>query len=175
MNKERLDQLLAAFYAGETSLDEEQELMLFFAEHSELADSYPEEVQLFQSLSWLEADVEIPAHFNAKLDTWLDEEIEKSSSTPKGNKLASWYRFALATAASLALLIGLNITLDGVQPQETPSLAHVQLTPEDTAELTKEVLLAFSDTFHKGIRGVQKADNQIQEVNRVLNKVIKQK
>ena len=159
MNKERLDQLLAAFYAGETSLDEEQELMLFFAEHSELADSYPEEVQLFQSLSWLEAD----------------EEIEKSSSTPKGNKLASWYRFALATAASLALLIGLNITLDGVQPQETPSLARVQLTPEDTAELTKEVLLAFSDTFHKGIRGVQKADNQIQEVNRVLNKVIKQK
>lgn len=174
MNKDRLDKLLMSFYDGTTTLDEEKELMDFFASTSALADEYLADKELFLALSNNAKPVNIPSSLDDKLDSWLmqEESVAMSSVLPRKSRAISLkYRPALFLAASVFLLFAGYYIFKTNQTVQKTSLVAVELNVEESSELTEQVLLLLSSKLKQSVGAVDLAQDKVNDVSRVIHKL----
>ena len=97
MNKNDIDQLLSKYYRGETTLDEEQQLLGALSDDSV-------DALLMKELEGVDNEIEVPADLESSLsdliDQWDDEEQQEAKIAPSMWRRTSWW----AAAASVAVL-----------------------------------------------------------------------
>ena len=102
MNKNDIDQLLSKYYRGETTLDEEQQLLGALSDDS--IDAF-----LMKELEDVDNEIEVPADLESSLsdliDQWDDEEQQEAKIAPSMWRRTSWW----AAAASVAIVATVGI------------------------------------------------------------------
>lgn len=163
MKKEELDQLLAKYYEGETTPDEEELLLRFGNEASDEGQGFDQ--AWFGYLK------------NAKNNTtqlenpekYLDIAIEKSSKRNHNRK----YVFTFSgIAAGIAILTGLFLFSPVFnEPEVTQTNEYVLENPELAYMETKKALLKVSETLNKGTDQLAEID-KLNKNTEKLNKVV---
>lgn len=102
MNKNDIDQLLNKYYRGETTLDEEQQLLGALSDDSV-------DALLMKELEGVDNEIEVPADLESSLsdliDQWDDEERQQAKIAPSMWRRTSW----IAAAASVAIIATVGI------------------------------------------------------------------
>ena len=102
MNKNDIDQLLSKYYRGETTLDEEQQLLGALSDDSV-------DALLMKELEGVDNEIEVPADLESSLsdliDQWDDEEQQEAKIDPSMWRRTSW----IAAAASVAIIATVGI------------------------------------------------------------------
>ena len=102
MNKNDIDQLLSKYYRGETTLDEEQQLLGALSDDSV-------DALLMKELEGVDNEIEVPADLESSLsdliDQWDNEEQQEAKIAPSMWRRTSW----IAAAASVAIIATVGI------------------------------------------------------------------
>ncbi len=102
MNKNDIDQLLSKYYRGETTLDEEQQLLGALSDDSV-------DALLMKELEDVDNEIEVPTDLESSLsdliDQWDDEERQEAKIAPSMWRRTSW----IAAAASVAIIATVGI------------------------------------------------------------------
>lgn len=175
MNKELLDKLLMSFYDGETTMEEEKQLMDFFTTATSLDEEYLADKELFLALNQNTELADIPSSLDEKLDTWFVSECEsvREETIPqqKPSSVLHRYKYILSMAASLLLLLGGWYVFKSVQHEQKPSLVAVELSLEESTELTEQVLFLLSSKLNQSVGAVDLAQTKVNDVSRVMHKL----
>ncbi len=125
MNKNDIDQLLSKYYRGETTLDEEQQLLGALSDDSV-------DALLMKELEDVDNEIEVPTDLESSLsdliDQWDDEERQEAKIAPSMWRRTSW----IAAAASVAIIATVGIwhlrnQHQPVQPgKQQPVIARVE-------------------------------------------------
>ena len=125
MNKNDIDQLLSKYYRGETTLDEEQQLLGALSDDSV-------DALLMKELEGVDNEIEVPADLESSLsdliDQWDDEEQQEAKIAPSMWRRTSW----IIAAASVAIIATVGIwhlrnQHQPVQPgKQQPVIARVE-------------------------------------------------
>lgn len=180
MNIEGIKILIEAFYNGETSAAEEQELLHYF-EGDNITEELVEEREIFLQLSKAHP-IEVPVGLELKLNDLIDTLAENESvsiAPQKVKKLSTqqlWLRIG-GVAASVAILFSIGLYIGSEERVGTPSelTQELQLKDsfEDPTEAYKEAekaLLLVSSNLNKGVNQISVISDHIDKTNTILDK-----
>lgn len=147
-NKEYISKLIDRFYNGQTSADDELELISYFASDNVSPDLEAEREFFTQyfGLDHANAD-DAKMRLERQLDAW--NAVEKSTSRHFRSRSLRW---AVGIAASLLLLVGVGMGL--TQKEDKTAFATYEDTytnPQDAYNETRKALMMFSQTLNKGL------------------------
>lgn len=165
MKTEDIQNLLAKFYEGKTSSEEEAVLTDFFRQVN-LPEEWKKDRELVLSLS--EFEPEIPIGLEEKLNSFIDS-LEKSETVSKKPTIKMW-KYVAGIAASVLLIMGVGIWSQSQKTNEKSLLADTYKTPEQAQEATLEALQLFSQHFAKGTESLQKAEKRIEETQQIVKR-----
>jgi len=140
MDLQKIEYLIKKFEAGETSLEEENELKIFFA-----GNVVPDHLKVYRQLFVFYTSAvqeELPDQdFDEKVLQKIDRTMQRDSGSWPVKRLYSW----VGIAASIVVLIGLYFYFQNQNTNtgtyEDPELAYVH---------TKKILFAVSENLNQG-------------------------
>ncbi len=160
MAHERIERLLEAYWAGETSLSEETELRLFFQQES-IPEKWKSTAALF---AWYEAE--------GKRKRSQTAETEASSYREAAPSRNRWLTWSLRIAAGMLLLFGIY---SGIEWNQTRLLAKQEVEtdtfedPEEAYEAVREALFLVSSRMGAG----KKHSRELNILKRSSDKLLK--
>lgn len=155
MKPEEINILLQKFYDGETTPNEEMLIRTEFNAND--AESLSQATAVYLKYVQEMQQINLPDSFDEKLIA------EISHEPPKFLKLNRFYYASAAIAASILLLIGINMFSN----KET----HNDLTVQTQYDITKNALLLVSENLNKGFEQLE----QINKINQNFEKLNKLK
>lgn len=170
METTEIKRLLSAFYEGETSKSEEDQLYDYF-KHEDVPEDLLSDKDLFLNL-YKEEEIEIPKGLKQKLnsliDGWEKEERTDETITNKTIHQIKW-RWIIPIAASFLILFSIGITqfsseIERKDTYSNPAIAYNEL---------QKALLSVSGNLNKGIQQMENVQNEITRVDKILNKQFK--
>lgn len=163
MNDKQIEQLLTAFYNGTTTEEEERKLNAFFMQ-GEVSERWRDEQKCVEALMDAE-QVPIPQG----LATRLESRIDTLAGSGKGYTLRKRILLWVGSAAAVALLCfcfyAYNIPRQPKQP-----FTDTFTDPHDAALAAGKALAMMSVQLNKGVKQVNDAEKEIDNINRILNK-----
>ncbi|MBS1558999.1 MAG: hypothetical protein JST69_09770 [Bacteroidetes bacterium] len=150
MDSERIETLLEKYWNAETSLDEENELHLFFQAHP-ASEKWNEAAALFRYLS-NEKNKTIP-------DPFFDQAVTKQiGQRHKGKTIRMRNGFQIMRIAAGILVMVAAVYLIGMEVRKTSpqERADTETDPQLAFEETKKALLMISRNFNKAQQEVGK-------------------
>lgn len=167
MKNEYIELLLNKFYSGETSPQEEEQLTEFFRQEN-LPEKWDKDKEMILALS--DYAPEVPQQLEQKMSAFIDS-LEKSSSVNKKTYPIRKLWYSIASIAAVALLvIGLGIWNSSPKKTNKQLLADTFQTPDEAQEATIEALQLFAHHFSKGIEPLKKAEQQIEETQKIVQR-----
>lgn len=160
MNYNSIKELLEKFYAGETTLKEEDALKLFFAE-----EIVPERLKADQELFLAMIASEREERLGSDFDEAVLSQLEGSSFR--------WGRhewiYTLSGVAAAAVIV-ISLWIGGVfAPQR--NLPGTINNPQVAYAETKKALMQVSDNLNKGLAPVQDATEKLNEPVKQMSKL----
>jgi len=150
-----IEQLLAAFYNGNTTPEEENVLLTFF-KNKDLKEKFQLDSQLF-TLLYDSSRIPLPDGFSKRLEKAIDEHI--------ANPRKTYIRF-MSAAAVILLCIGLFFFLHK-QP-DTHFMADTYSNPEEAAVAVEQALMLVSTKLNQGLVPLEKVQECVNMTNRLL-------
>lgn len=160
MAHERIERLLEAYWAGETSLSEETELRLFFQQET-IPEKWRGTAALF---AWYEAE--------GKRKRPQSAETEASNYQETAPSRNRWLTWSLRIAAGIVLLFGIY---SGVEWNQAKLLATQEVEvdtfedPEEAYKAVKEALFLVSSRMRAG----KKHSRELNILKRSSDKLLK--
>lgn len=124
MNEERIKYLLNEYYAGSSTLRQEQELREFFASEADVPEEFKADAAMFRAMN---AAPEVPADLEQRI-------IDATFKRPRRRRL---FLPLIAAAACMAVIITVGIKIVGpsvTMADEQPALADNYREVTDQAE-----------------------------------------
>lgn len=161
MKAEEVKNKLISFYTGETSVEEERELYVYFTTTDELAEELLDDQRVFLSLydtSSFDASVSVPSGLEASLDAHIDE---LATVSKKRDKVSMW-KWSVGTGIAASLAIGLFFQLSKPSSVEVDDeiFADTFNNPEDAYRATEETLLYTSVKINDAFSVLEKASRK---------------
>lgn len=162
MKKEEIENILARFYEGQTSEEEEETLRRFFL----AADNLPDDLQA-------ERDLFLSMRGNSKEDILVPEELEETLEALIDRKVSvlrrHWLRWG-SIAASFLLLVSLGVLLSapGQEPKDTFT------DPEDAHRALQAIFTEMSQTWGEGMAQIEASQRDIMVANREIREEFQQ-
>lgn len=162
MKKEEVKEMLARYFDGQSSEEEEKALYRFFL----AADDLPEELQaersLFLSLHGdFMTEVVVPDGLEATLERLIDRKAASSRRR--------WLRWGGIAASFLLLLGGSVLFVESRQePQDTFT------NPEDAHRALQAIFMEMSQTWEEGMEQIEASQKDIMIANREIRNEFKQ-
>ncbi len=167
--KDKIKQLLLAFYKGETSLEQEDYLSHYLLTTEDLSAEFIEDREVFRLLYASKVSEATPsAEFESRFEEWLEKELADAESA-KPLYQVSWFRTTAVIAASLSLLLGLGYWFSNRSLSEETLSEHEQLA---LYQQTKGILIHFSTQLNKGVDAFEKVENRIDKVDKIIDKTL---
>ncbi len=172
--------LIRAFYLGETTVEEEQQLLHYF-ENESIPEELSAEKELFLRLYQAEP-VDIPENLEGKLSNLIDQlaQKEEEKSDSKTKKLWLWVSSA---AACIVILIASGIILNMHSAKESDSLANQNQTrtqiqgiitdPDMATKEAEKALMLVSKNFNKGTEQLALVSENMDKANHLIEKQLK--
>lgn len=169
-----VEDLINRYFEGEITLEEERQLRNFLREN-EVPAELQRDKELILSLCEQPSEVKIPDDLSERLSNKIDEWESKSNEqkeaapvigTVKKRYTLSRLQWVYAAAAVVALLLTFHLFNPADDSQkdtfDSPQMAYAQVN---------KALSLFSQAIDKGEKGIEKADEVMNETN---EKVIQQ-
>lgn len=169
MRVEEIEKLIADYYEGTTTENQEEALRRYF-ETQEVPEHLQKEKKLF--LSFLEdGDVEIPSGLEDKLIRMIDEKGEEEKRFFRRNKAKRNWKWVGSIAASLLLLFGVSYGITNhmgeiEKPQDTFS------NPQEAYKVLQATLIEVSTDLNSGINQVSDTKREIKKIHKEIKQEI---
>lgn len=161
-----IEQLLAKFYAGDSTPEEESCLKDYFLHNDRVDARWEKDRRLFRLLH--EQPQAMPEEVSGRLKITLLR-LRDSERVALLQPRTLWYW--IGSAAAVALVC---ITLFfAKQPDVYPSLADTYDNPKDAALMAEKTLIFVSEKLNKGIEQTYVVGQNIEKANEVLKKTFK--
>ncbi len=159
--------LIDLYYAGESTVAQEQELLLYF-QQEEIAEELKDEQIVFLAMHKND-EIKIPANLKTKLIESLNKQINHKENLTKTKRLTPLYWNSLV-AASLILFIG--YTLIWKKPKQKNE--YTSFTKEEIYKIqeAEKALILLSTKYNQGIEELEKSTLLISQSNKLLVKHI---
>ena len=165
MNPNKIKILLGKFYNGETTIDEENELMYFFSSKN-VPESLEIEREIFLSMQKKDSDIIVPENLNDEISGFIDVLAERETKKSDNKRL---YLFSkpikiFSVAASFIILLGIgSLVIDGKnKPKDTftdPKEAYIE---------TQRILAYIASNLKSGEKAMTISDDKIGIVRKAL-------
>ena len=157
-NIKHISELLEKFYAGDTNLEEERELVRFFSD-AKVPEELAADKELFVSMHAASESVEIPADLNEKIISSIDAASQKEVRTRRIN-------FYAISGLAAGLLIILSVYLGFIREQSFRG--STQFAVDDPEIAYQEVRKALAYVSSKWNEGTGELEN-LETVNKTMN------
>lgn len=169
METSRIGKLLAKYYDGQTTEEEELELERYFAS-GDVPAGMEDERLFFMHLHGGNAGRGVPEGFDRRLETMIDG-LASADTYRSRNAVTPRYRLRAVAgiAASVLLVASLGFgLLDRASREPT-------VTADDRAALAQaqEAILKFSTTLNKGLVSMEQAGRETRAIGERMNKCLK--
>ena len=165
MDEQHIRNLLAAFYQGDTNVEEEKQLVTFFQQKN-LSPEWDTDRTLFLAL-YDAADIPIPQGLSARLeDTIHSFEATNPLETRTFGTTRRLYLRIASVAASLLLCIGLYVSYT----QSVRTMPDTYNNPEEAAVMAEETLAYVSEQLNKGLKPIATANENIDKAQQTIDK-----
>lgn len=173
MEVNRIDDILARYYDGETTETEERELKRFFSEE-EIPVHLLAEKEFFLQMA-VQPEPKLPEGLEDRLIHRINEWDAQEKRTLKREKRVRGIRMQWIGSVAASLLILLSVGMYIYKPNASPIPQDTCATPEEAYTEAQRALLLFSSTLNKGMEQVEtarKTTQRMQEtVNQQLNRI----
>ena len=169
VDEKKIEQLLNAFYNGDTT-PEEEALLSEILNNEDLDESRHMDRDMFNAL-YDASDIPLPEGITKRLEKSIDKYIVESS-TQEGKKISinRLYIFISSAAAVGLLCLGLFFALEK-QPQSN-FIADTYSDPKEAALVAEQALLLVSNKLNKGLSPLEKVTESVDKTNKLLNETI---
>ena len=165
MNDEKkIEQLLAAFYNGDTMPEEETALAEFFNRET-LSEKWDTDRDLFNVLYNPER-ITLPKGVSERLESAVDAYIAQTASRNSYSKTRRLYFSILSAAATILLCIGLFFAIERKPGQDF--IADTYTNPQDAAIAAEQALLFVSAKLNQGLYPLEKVKEGLNKTNEIL-------
>ena len=172
MKVEEIERLLAEFYEGNTSEQEEALLKEVFRTE-EVPEHLQKDRKLFLSFFPGETVEEVPAGLEDKLSRMIDGKAEEEQRFFRRNKARRNWRWIGGIAATVLLLVGMGYGITNVgEKMRPPTSRDTFSNPEDAYKVLQATLLEVSVNLNKGIEQIEETQQDVTKVNREIMKEI---
>lgn len=172
MKVEEIERLLAKFYKGNTTEQEEEMLKGAFR-----SENIPEHLQadkrLFLSFCSCEVVEDVPAGLEDKLSRMIDEKAEEEQRFFRRNKSQRNWRWIGGIAATILLLIGIGYGITNLgKDMRPPTPLDTFSDPEAAYMALQATLMEVSTNLNQGIEQVEETQMDVTKVNQKVCKEI---
>lgn len=157
-DEKKIEELLKAFYKGETSVEEETFLNEFFRQHH-IPEKWHVDKAIFNALN--DSDMEVPAGFPQRLEKTLNKHIEST----KMPNIRNLYIKIGSMAAAVALCVGLFFVF---HKPSTPTMVDTFTDPDEAAIIVKQALTLISSNLNEGLEPLLEIQENINDTNELL-------
>lgn len=166
MKREEIEKLLARYYDGLATEQEEEKLTQALRSAKDLPKNLQAERDLFLSLhkDTME-DVPVPEDLETELATWID----RKASAPRRRRL--WWG---SMAASILLLVGLGFGIAEMRQEAfAPTPQDTFTNPEDAHRALQAIFAEMSQNWNEGMKQLEASQRDIIAVNREIREELK--
>ena len=161
----KIEQLLAAFYNGETTPEEDKVLAEFFSSE-DVSDKWHTDRDLFSAL-YDPTRIPLPKGLSARLEIAIDKHITESTNQKSNSKIRKMYLVFLSAADVVLLCIGLFFNPEKNYKQDF--IADTYTNPEEAAKAAEQALLFVSAKLNQGLSPLEKVKESVNKTNEILN------
>ena len=154
-----IEQLLAAFYNGETTPEEEEVLLNFF-KNEDFNEKFKTDSELFQTL-YDSSRIPLPEGLSQRLEKSIDKHISGSPS------LKTMFIRILSAAAVILLCISLFFFTR--KQDDFQIIADTYSNPEEAAVAAEQALMLVSSKLNQGLSPLEKVKESVNITNQLLN------
>lgn len=160
-----INQLLQLFYAGASTVAQEQELLLYF-QQNEIAEELKDEQIVFLAMQKKEV-IKIPSNLKKTLIESIDKQINLKDNKTK--RITPLYWRSLI-AASIILFIGYTF----MWKKQKHTNEYASFTQEEIYKIqqAENALILLSTKYNQGIEELEKSTLLISQTNKLLIKNI---
>ena len=161
----KIEQLLATFYGGYTSIEEDKELFRFLC-REDLDAKWHKDRDLFQTL-FDSSFISLPEGISESLESTLDAYIKESLSVKPPFAIKKLMIGIVSATAVVLLCISLFFfTNRELKPYH---LTDTYTDPVEAAKATEQVLQFVSYKLNKGLSSMDKVNESITKTNKILS------
>lgn len=172
MKVEEIERLLAEFYEGNTSEQDEERLKETFRTE-EVPAHLQRDRRLFLSFFRTEENADkVTAGLVDKLNRMIDEKDAKEQLFFRRNKTKRNWRWISGVAATVLLLFGIGYGIINRDEACPPAPKDTFTNPEDAYKVLQATLIEISTNLNKGIKQVEVAKQDLSKVNQEIKNEI---
>ena len=157
----KIERLLADFYNGDTTPEEENFLAQFFNNH-EISEKWYMDRDLFAAL-YHPSRIQLPEGVSERLASVIDKYVAETTRKTQTRKL---YVRILSAAAVALLCIGLFFTQQRTSKQDF--IADTYTNPEEAAIAAEQALLFVSAKLNQGLSPLKTVKESVNKTNEIL-------
>ncbi|MDR0394425.1 MAG: hypothetical protein LBH77_04625 [Tannerella sp.] len=172
VNEKDIEQLLTAFYNGDTTQEEEALLKEYF-NGTNIPENRHTDRDLFLAL-YDSSHIRVPQGFSERLEHRIGSYIKETGATP-GNKPAQAKTRRLfagigSIAAALLFLAGIFFFQEGEKTSgESDAITDTFTDPREAALVAERTLTLVSLNLNKGLSSLEKVKESMDKTNELLN------
>ena len=165
----KIEQLLTAFYNGDTT-PEEDELLAQFFNREQKSEKWETDRDLFNAIYDL-SRIPLPEGFSKRLERSIDNHIQTTATWKSNSKRRKLVLSLLSTAAAVILCIGLFVYTGRNRQQDF--ISDTYTNPEEAAIAAEQTLRFISLKLNQGLAPLQKVKENLNKTNEILNQNLK--
>ena len=168
MRVDEIEKLLADFYEGNTSENQEEIIRKYFETQKVPAHLEPEK-RLFLGMH-TPSTVNVPQELSGRISRMIDtKEMEEMHFFRKNRTKLNWHWIG-GIAASILLLIGIGISLSLIHDDDADLPKDTFTDPQMAYEVLQATLMEVSTGLNKGIDQVVESQKEISKINNEIKK-----
>ena len=167
--EKKIEQLLAVFYSGDTTPEEEEVLMQFF-DREGLNERWRMDSDLFHAL-YDPSRISLPKGFSERLESAIDSHMAETTDRKPTLKTRRLFISLLSAAAAAILCIGLFFPFG--KTSKPDFMADTYTNPEEAAIVAEQTLLFISAKLNQGLHPLEVVKENINKTNELINEHLK--
>jgi len=173
-DENKIEQMLKAFYNGD-STPEEEALLLKFFNNKDLEEKWHTDRDILIALHD-SSDITLPEGIGERLENAIDSHIAETSSNenetvykkiPLHSKTRRFFIALASSAAAILICIGIYFA---VENRPNPNMiADTFTNPEEAAVAAEKALTLVSTKLNQGLSSLEKVKESVDKTNELLN------
>ena len=169
VEENKIEQLLNAFYNGDTTPEEEAMLSEFLNSENLDKERFTDR-DIFNALND-NSDISLPEGITERLESAIDKHIADTSAYKRKKISINRLYIAISSAAAVVLLcIGLFFVSE--KPTQSNYIADTYSDPKEAALAAEKALLLVSNKLNQGLSPLEKVTENVDKTNKLLNETL---